>query len=97
MHDGKHLCLIAFDLVETDLVDLCGRLIQGGGLADAEGVVGFAVGQGRDAGVGAAVRNIGDSEEIALRTSSVMRLRSGAEMEAGNFLSGRENGLSAGF
>ena len=45
-------------------MNLRGGLIQRGGLADAEGVVGVAVGQRRDAGIGAAVRDVGDGEEL---------------------------------
>ena len=64
MHDGQHLGLIASDFVKADLVNLRGGFIQRGGLADAEGIVGVAVGQGRDAGVGAAVGDVGDGEEL---------------------------------
>ncbi len=64
VHDGQHLSLVAGDFVEADLVDLRGGFIQRGGLADAEGVVGSAVGQGRDAGIGAAVGDVGYGEEL---------------------------------
>lgn len=54
-----------------------GGFIQRGGLADAEGVVGVAVGQCRDAGIDAAVRDVGDGEELGeapLKWVSEMRL-----------------------
>ncbi len=64
MDDGEELGLVALDLVEADLVDLGGGLVGGGALADEEGVVGVAVGEGPDAGVFAAGGNVGVGEEF---------------------------------
>ena len=56
--DGKHAPLDLFHLGEPDLMNFFGREIGGGALFYEKGVVGLAVGKGRNPGFGAPLRDV---------------------------------------
>jgi hypothetical protein len=60
LRDDEHLRFVTLHFVQADLVNLgCGQ-VGGGGAAQLEGVVLCAVGERRDAGLGAAGGNVAD-------------------------------------
>ena len=73
LRDDQHLGFVALDLVEPELVDGSGREVGGGALADEEGVVLVSVGQGPEAGIGAAGGDVRRGE----KASRIARRRAG--------------------
>ena len=63
LRDDEHVGFVGGDLVFADLVDLRRGQVGGGALLHAEGVVRVAIGQGPDAGVGAASGNVSGLEK----------------------------------
>src|SRR5437660_12719659 len=64
LRNGQFFCLVALDLVETDLVNLVRSEFRGRAAPDDELVVPDAVGNRGDARLGAPRRNVGDFEEM---------------------------------
>ena len=63
LRDGQHLGFVLLHFVEADLVNLVGGEVGRGGALDQELVVLCAVGERRDAGLGAAGGNVADLKE----------------------------------
>jgi hypothetical protein len=63
LRDGQHLGFVFLHFVQSDLVNLLGGQVGGRGLLDQKLVVLFSVGQGIDAGLGAARGNVAHLKE----------------------------------
>src|SRR6187402_666986 len=64
LRDDEHGGLVTLYFFQADLVNLVGGLVGRCALPDTEGVIGVAIGYGRDAGFSAALGNVLSREEL---------------------------------